>query len=365
MTESLKQTPLHAAHLRLGARMVPFAGYEMPVQYAGLKIEHAAVREAVGLFDVSHMGEVELRGPRALEVADSILSQDVSALADGQAAYTVMCLENGGIIDDLVIYRESAERLLICLNAANREKDVAWLKKQNDGRAELEDISDGIAQIAVQGPKAEALLARISEAPFQALRSYRFLRGDVLGKEGLIARTGYTGEDGFELYLKAEDAEAVWEALMTEGRDLGVAACGLGARDSLRLECCFALYGNDIGEDTHPYEAGLGWVVKLNKASDFVGKEALVRLKAEGPSRKLTAFKVTGRGIARGDYPVRVNGEIAGKVTSGTQSPTLGEAIGLCYLPSSAAVVGQSFEIDIRGRPVAAEVAQRPFYKRP
>lgn len=362
MTE--KKTPLYEAHLRAKARMVPFAGYSMPVQYSGLVDEHHAVRDAVGLFDVSHMGEVELTGDKALAVADRIVTNDLSKLEDGQAAYTAMCRPEGGIIDDLIVYRFSPERVLICVNAANREKDFAWIKEQAGADCAATDRSDEFAQIAVQGPKAVELVQRLTELKLSEVKSFRFLEGAVASQPAILARTGYTGEDGFELYVPSDSAEAVWEALLKEGEDLGVKPCGLGARDSLRLEFCLALYGNDISEDTNPYEAGLGWVVKLNKASDFIGKAALTAIKAEGVKRKLVPFEVTGRGIARPGYPVLVGGEAVGAVTSGTQAPSLKKAVGLCYLPIAQAKLGTSFEVQIRNKAVPAVVAGRPLLKR-
>lgn len=359
-----KKTPLYDAHIRAGARMVPFAGYQMPVQYSGLVQEHHAVREAVGLFDVSHMGEVELRGPQALAVANRIVTNDLTRIADGQAAYTAMCRPEGGIIDDLVVYRFSPERVLICVNAANRAKDFDWIAAQAGEDCETVDRSEDYVQIAVQGPKAAALVQRLTDAPLDAVKSYRFVEGQVAGQPAILARTGYTGEDGFELYLPSAGGEAVWEALLEAGADLGVQPCGLGARDSLRLEFCLALYGNDIDASTNPYEAGLGWVVKLDKP-DFVGKPALAAIKAAGVTRKLVPFEVTGRGIARPGYPVLVDGAPVGEVTSGTQAPSLKRAVGLCYLPVDHAKPGSAFEIEIRGKPVPAVVASRPLLKRP
>ena len=361
MSEELKKTPLHAAHLTSGGRMVPFAGYEMPVQYSGLVDEHTAVRTAVGLFDVSHMGEVMFTGPAALATANRIVTNDLDKLADGQACYTAMVEPGGGIIDDLVVYRFAPDKVMICVNASNRAKDFAWMKAQAGDACQVEDQSDAWVQIAVQGPKAAELVQRLTEADLSSVKTYWFVEGLVAGEAAIIARTGYTGEDGFELYVGAAGGEAVWQALLRSGADLGVKPCGLGARDSLRLEYCYALYGNDIDETTNPLEAGLGWVVKLTKASDFVGKAALQAIKAAGPARKLVPFELTGRGIARPHYPVLVDGERVAEVTSGTMGPSVGKSIGLAYLPTSHSAEGSTFQVEIRGKPVDAVVVKRPF----
>lgn len=360
----LKKTPLYQTHVDAGGRMVPFAGYSMPVQYSGVTDEHLTVRSAVGLFDVSHMGEVFFEGPRALEVADRLVTNNLAKLTPGQAVYTVMCQPDGGIIDDLVVYKFGDEKILICVNAANRHQDFAWMHEQAGGDCEVTDRSDEYVQIAVQGPKAETLLARLTDVDLESLPSYRFTEGQLVERRMIIARTGYTGEDGFELYCAAEDGPRVWSALMERGADLGVKPAGLGARDSLRLEYCLALYGNDIDRMTNPYEAGLGWVVKLNKPSDFIAKDVLSQIKADGPKRKLVPFEVTGKGIARQGYPVLVDGEEVGEVTSGTKTPSVGKAIGLAYLPIDKAAEGTAFQINIRGKPVDAVVTTRPFLKK-
>ena len=363
---ALARTPLHARHVALGARMVPFAGFEMPVQYAGVVEEHRAVREAVGVFDVSHMGEVELKGPRAVEVADRIVTNHVGRLADGQACYTCMCRPNGGIVDDLVVYRVSAEHVLICVNAANRAGDFAYMSELAGEDCAIEDTGDRWAQIAVQGPKAAELVQRLTPLALDGIRTYHFALGEVAGASGIVARTGYTGEDGFELYVPAEQAGSVWDAVLSGGDDLGVAPAGLGARDSLRLEMGYPLYGNDIDETTNPYEAGLGWVVKLKKSGDFAGRAALEAVKAAGPERKLVALDVTGRGIARPGYPVLdPQGTPVGKVTSGTQGPTVGRPIALAYVPAALAAEGTELAVEIRGRPVPARVGRKPFLRRP
>ncbi|MEM7676685.1 MAG: glycine cleavage system aminomethyltransferase GcvT [Myxococcota bacterium] len=362
--QPLLKTPLHAKHVEAGGRMVPFAGYSMPVQYSGLTDEHLAVRRAVGLFDVSHMGEVFFEGERAAEVADRIVTNNIGKQSPGQAVYSAMCRPDGGVIDDLVAYKFSDQKVMICVNAANRAKDFEWMKAQAGADCDVTDRSDEYGQIAVQGPKAAELLARLTDRDVSAIKTYRFIEGPIAGRSMIIARTGYTGEDGFELYCAAEDAADVWSALLEEGRTLGAVPAGLGARDSLRLEYCFALYGNDIDESTNPYEAGLGWVVKLKKGSGFVGRSALSRIKAEGPQRKLVPFELTGKGIARQGHAVLIDGKEVGKVTSGTKTPSVGKAIGLAYLPTQKSEEGTLFQVDIRGKPVDAVVTSRPFLKK-
>lgn len=361
----LKKTALHARHVAAGGKMVPFAGFEMPVQYSGVIDEHQTVRSTVGLFDVSHMGEVELRGPKAAEVAERMVTNHVQKLDDGQAAYTCLCRDDGGIVDDLVLYKISREHILICVNAANRDKDFAFMAELAGDDCSIEDTGDEWAQIAVQGPKAAELVGRLTSLDLADIKTYRFAHGDAAGVPGLVARTGYTGEDGFELYVPSPQATRVWDALMESGVDLGVKPAGLGSRDSLRLEMCYPLYGNDIHEDTQPYEAGLGWVVKLKKPGDFSGRAALERAKAAGPIRKLVPMQVTGRGIARPGYPVLdERGQAVGKVTSGTQGPSVGQAIALGYVPTPLSAVGTKLWVEVRGRPVEAAVVARPFLVR-
>jgi aminomethyltransferase len=361
--EVLKRTPLYAEHKALGARMVPFGGWEMPVQYSGVIDEHQTVRSAVGLFDVSHMGEVELTGPQALQAADRLITNDLGKAADGQAIYTAMCRPDGGIVDDLVVYRFSPERIFICVNAANRDKDFAWIHQHAAGLCEVTDRGDQWAQIAVQGPKAAALVQRLTPVDLSAIGTYRFATGKVDGVEAILSRTGYTGEDGFELYVPSGEGAKIWRALLEKGADLGVKPAGLGARDSLRLEMRYALYGNDIDDTTTPLEAGLGWVVKLDKP-DFIGKAALVAQKAEGPKRKLVGLEVTGRGVARHGYPVLAGGKVVGSVTSGTMGPSVEKPVAMAYLPSELAAIGTEVAVEIRGKPVPAVVVKTPFYQR-
>lgn len=361
----LKKTPLHEAHVALGARMVPFAGFSMPVQYTGVIDEHQTVRTAVGLFDVSHMGEVEIRGPRALEVTNRIITNDVRRIQDGQALYTVMCHPHGGIVDDLVVYRFGPEHVFICVNASNRAKDFAWMTEVAAGDAEVTNRSDDWAQIAVQGPRAVELVERITSAPVRDVKTYHFALGEAAGRRAILSRTGYTGEDGFELYVASEHGAHLWQALMERGAELGVKPAGLGARDSLRLEMRYPLYGNDIDDTTNPLEAGLGWVVKLDKAEGFVAKDVLLRVKSEGPARKLVGFEVKDRGIARQGYPVLAGGVKVGVVTSGTMGPSVNKPIGMAYVPKALGEIGTELAIEIRGKAVAAVVVKTPFYQRP
>jgi aminomethyltransferase len=356
------RTPLYETHRKAGARLVEFAGWEMPVQYAGLLAEHEAVRTRAGLFDVSHMGEVVFRGPRALEALNRLFTNDLSRCADGQAQYGCLCREDGGIVDDVVVYRRAADDLLVCVNAANREKDFAWLAG-GAGGAEVRNESDQWAQLALQGPLAAQLLQRLTNANLSALRSYRFAQGEVAGVPCLVARTGYTGEDGLELFCPPDAAVRIWDEILEAGKHEKAVPCGLGARDSLRLEMAYRLYGSDMDDGTTPLEAGLGWVVKLDKG-DFVGRAALARQREQGVGRKLVGFVLTEPGIARHGYPVLQDGRQVGVVTSGTRSPTLGTSIGLAYLPPALAAEGSIFAVDIRGRPAAARAVKTPFYAR-
>ncbi|HEY6912061.1 MAG TPA: glycine cleavage system aminomethyltransferase GcvT [Myxococcales bacterium] len=354
------RTPLYDAHVKAGARMVEFAGFDMPVQYKGVLEEHAAVRSDVGIFDVSHMGEVTLEGKRALEAAQGVVTNDLSRCQDGQAQYSALCNEKGGVIDDIIVYRFSPERLFVCVNASGREKDFEWM------RAHCRDVavgqrSDDWAQIAVQGPNAPKLVDSLCEPKVLDLGYYHFREATVAGVRGcIVARTGYTGEDGFEVFVPPSGARKLWDTLVEKG----AMPCGLGARDSLRLEVAYRLYGNDMDEEHTPLEAGLGWIVKLDKKGGFVGSEALVRQKQEGLSRKLVGFKLTGKGIARHGYPALKDGKRVGEVTSGTMSPVLKEPIGLAYLPAALAKDGSTFEVEIRGKPVAAQVVKTPFVEK-
>jgi aminomethyltransferase len=360
-TLTLRRTPLYESHVRLGARLVPFAGWEMPVQYAaGISAEHRAVREACGLFDVSHMGEVIVRGPDAIAFVNHVTSNDVAALAVGQIQYSTLLTERGTIVDDLLVYR-APDHLFLVVNAGNRDADLAHLRAHLAGfDATLEDVSDRYALIAVQGPDAPAIVQRLTATDLAPIKYYRFVEGEVAGVPAIISRTGYTGELGFELYVPWAQAVTVWDALLAGG---GVTPCGLGARDTLRLEAGMALYGHELDIDTTPLEAGLGWLVKLGKA-DFLGKAVLVRQHQDGVDRKLVGFTFDERAIPRHGMPVWYGDLQVGTVCSGTMSPTLAEPIGTCYLPGAAAVPGTRFEVDIRGRRVPARVVSLPFYQR-
>lgn len=363
---ALRRTPFFDHHVRAGARLIDFGGWEMPVQYEGIIAEHHRVRQQVGLFDVSHMGEVRLRGPRAVEAVDHLVANQVTDLVDGQARYTPLCRPSGGIVDDLIVYRIAADDILICVNAANRAKDFAWLREHNPlpDEVEVTDEHDAWAQVAVQGPAAEAVLQQLTGVDLAAIAYYHFAMGAVAGVEGcVIARTGYTGEDGFEVFLPPAGADAVWTQLMAVGAPLGLGPIGLGARDTLRLEAKMMLYGSDMDDQTTPIEAGIGWAISLDKPADFIGKAALVQQKAERPRRRLVGLTVTGR-IARPGCDVLADGKVVGQVTSGTRSPTLGQNIALAYVPPRLARPGTALTIDVRGRSADAVVHKGPFYKR-
>jgi aminomethyltransferase len=360
--EAGKRTPLYADHARLGARFVPFGGWDMPVQYSGILAEHAAVRTAAGLFDVSHMGEVELRGPGALAAAQEMTANDVARLADGQAQYSLLLLPDGGIVDDIMVYRLGAERILLCINAANVDKDVAWIRA-HAGTAEVVDRSAETGLLALQGPKATGVLARLTATDVAALPRFACAEVEIAGRRVLAARTGYTGEDGWELFVANADASPLWNALLEAGAADGLVPVGLGARDTLRLEAALPLYGNDLDETTTPLEARLGWVVHFDKPS-FVGRDALLAQREAGVQRRLCGFTIAERGIARPGQAILVDGREVGRVTSGTHSPTLGKAIGLGYVPPDCAHAGAELGIDIRGRTTRATVTPLPFYRR-
>jgi aminomethyltransferase len=357
-----RHTPLSETHRALGGRMVPFAGWEMPVQYTSVIAEHEAVRNAAGLFDVSHMGEIEFSGKGALEAANALITNDLARCQDGQAVYAGLLNTKGGFVDDVVAYRFSPERILICVNASNREKDFSWMAQHAHG-VKPRDRGDDYAQLALQGPKALGIVQRLCRTPLQGIGTYRFTEGDVAGVFCIISRTGYTGEDGFELYCQPGDAVKLWNALLEEGKADGIQPCGLGARDSLRTEMKYALYGNDIDDHHTPLEAGLGWVVKWDKGP-FVGKEALEVQKRDGVGRKLVGFTLLGPGIPRHGYPILKGSQRVGEVTSGTMGPSAKRPIGIGYVPPALATEGSLFQIEIRGRPVDAQVVKTPFYRR-
>jgi aminomethyltransferase len=363
---SLKKTPLNSIHHELGARLVDFAGWEMPVDYGAVVAEHLAVRTAAGLFDVSHMGELLVEGAGALGLLQRLTPNDVSRLAVGQAQYTALTTPEGCFVDDLIIYRLGDSSYLAVVNAANIEKDLEWIESHRRGEGEVTNVSDRYALIALQGPCAPDILGTVTTAGLEgleSLKSYHFIRGDVAGLEAIICRTGYTGEDGFELLIHSESAEAIWRRIMEAGAAHGLRPAGLGARDTLRLEAKMALYGNDIDEEHTVLEADLAWLVKLDKG-DFIGRGVLARQDEEGIGRKLVGFEMSDRGIARSGYPVLVGGKVETEVTSGSFAPYLRKAIGLCYLPPSAWSPGSEIEIDLRGRSAKARVVPTPFYKR-
>jgi len=361
--ELLRKTPLDACHQAAGGKMVPFAGWSMPVQYAGLMAEHESVRTAAGLFDVSHMGEFRVHGPDAEAYLQGLTLNDVTKLKPGRAHYSALLTEEAQYIDDLLVYRLAAEDFMVVVNAANVEKDFQWMESHRQGDVTLENVSDRYALLALQGPRALEILDPLSPEDVGRIRYYRFKTGAVAGVPALISRTGYTGEDGFELYLAPEDAAEVWNRLLEVGEPLGLRPAGLGARDTLRLEASMALYGHEIDDTTTPWEADLGWTVKMG-AGDFLGREALLRNPPEERQRQLVGFEIRGRGIARQGHLVLEDGEEVGRVTSGTFSPTFKKALGMAYVPTRLAEVGTALTIDVRGKSLDAVVVETPFYRR-
>jgi len=364
MTEA-KKTPLYETHLEHGGKIVEFGGWLLPVQYSGILEEHRAVREKAGLFDVSHMGEVLVKGTDALAFLQNLVTNDVSRLTQHKIQYTPMCYKDGGIVDDLLIYKQDEEEYLVVINAANIEKDWQWMQ-ENKGtfQVELTNVSAKTAQLALQGPLAQSILSHLTDTNLEELAYYWFLPNVIVaGKETLISRTGYTGEDGFEIYCQAEDAAELWAAIMAAGKPYGLLPVGLGCRDTLRFEACLPLYGHELSKDISPLEAGIGMFVKLDKG-EFNGQAALAEQKKNGVKRKIVGFVVTGRGIARAEYPVMAEGRRIGTVTTGTYAPTLEKNIGLALVETEFAKVGQEFAIEIRGKNVAAQVIPKPFYKR-
>jgi aminomethyltransferase len=346
--------------------MVPFGGWDMPVEYSGLIAEHMAVRTAAGLFDVSHMGQFEVEGEGALAFLQRTTANNVAKLADGQAQYSALPMPTGCPVDDIIVYRRSARRFLVVVNAANIEKDWKWLLAQEPSGCGLHDLSDQFALLALQGPKAEAILQGLTPIDLKQVAFYHFAEGTVSGGQAIVARTGYTGEDGFEIFVPPDAASALWRRIVEAGQPHGLLPAGLGARDTLRLEARMMLYGNDMDETTTLIEAGLGWIVQLDEAKgDFNGRAVLAGQKAGGAPRKLVGFEMTERGIPRHGHPVLLGDEVQGAVTSGTYAPFLKKSIGLCYLPTARAGVGTELAIDIRGRRTAAKVVPTPFYKRP
>jgi glycine cleavage system T protein (aminomethyltransferase) len=360
---ALKKTPLHALSKELGGRLVDFAGWEMPVQFSSVIEEHMAVRTAAGLFDVSHMGEIEVEGRDALAFVQRVTCNDVSRLATGQAHYSALTTPEGTFVDDILVYRRGSDRFLLVVNAGNTDKDFEWVKRHRSGQVKVENASSRWAQIALQGPKAEAILKPHTPADLRAIAYYHFTETRVGAAAAVLSRTGYTGDDGFEIYLEPAAAEGVARALLDGGRAAGLLPCGLGARDTLRLEAGMPLYGNDIDETTTVLEAGLGWICKTDKG-EFIGRDALLRQKKAGLTRRRIGFEMVDRGIARHGYPVRFEGREVGQVTSGTFGPYVKKNIGMAYVPPELSGTGARFSVVIRERDAAAVVVPTPFYRR-
>lgn len=359
----LLKTPLNETHRRMCAKMVDFGGWDMPVQYSGVIDEHKTVRTAVGLFDVSHMGEIEVRGPEALALVNYVSTNNAAKLKLGQAHYSGLLYEHGGFVDDILVHKVADDHFFLCVNASNQDKDYAHIVAHNKFDCTVENAGPRYAQIAVQGPKGPATLQKLTKTELAPIKYYHFADGEVSGTPARIARTGYTGEDGFEIYIAPSEAPRIWDELMAAGAEFGIKPAGLGARNTLRLEAAMALYGHEIDATIHPFEAGIGWIVKFDKGH-FVGRAALEARNAEPLKRKLTGFEMRGRGIGRDGYEIQVNGAAAGWVTSGGPSPTTGQNIGLCYLPVELASPGNTIQIMVRNQPVDAVTVSTPFYKR-
>ncbi len=359
-----KRTALYAAHKALNARLIPFGGWEMPVEYSGIAKEHTAVRTAAGLFDVSHMGEFEIRGREALDLIQSVTTNDAAKLIDGQAQYSAMAYPHGTVVDDLLIYRSRDDHFMLVVNAANISKDFEWITSHNRFDATVDNISDDVTLLAVQGPRTIEILQPLANVPLDEIRYYHFAVAKVLNVDAIISRTGYTGEDGFELYFSQKHSEPVWNAILEAGTPLGLLPAGLGARNTLRLEARMLLYGNDMDGTTTLLEAGLGSIVKFEKEQQFIGQDALLKQKQDGVKRRLIGFEMVGREIARDHYPVFVDGQEAGHVTSGSPSITLKKNIGLAYLPADRAAIGTRFNVLVRNKMSEAKVVRTPFYKR-
>lgn len=362
----MKRTALYDTHIALGARMVEFGGWAMPVQYSGILDEHNAVRTAAGIFDIDHMGQVEVQGPDALAYLQHMATNDIAGIDTWQSAYGLLCYPNGGVVDDIFTYRLSG-RFFLAINASNTEKDVAWLLEHTAGyNVQVKNVSAETCMLALQGPKAEAMLQKLTPAPLAQVPRFGCVIADVAHVSTLIGRTGYTGEDGFELFFPVAQTLHVWNAIMAAGAPLGLKPCGLGARDSLRFEAKMPLYGQEIGPDINPIEAGLGWAVAFDAPGkpDFIGRAALLQAKTHGTERKLVGFEMIDHGIARHEYQIADKGAVIGHVTTGMYSPTLKKNIGLGYVPARYAKKGSTFDVIIRGKPLKAVVIGTPFYKR-
>ncbi|MEZ5308919.1 MAG: glycine cleavage system aminomethyltransferase GcvT [Pyrinomonadaceae bacterium] len=365
--ENLKKTPLNAAHIALGGKMVDFGGWHMPVQYkAGTIAEHMATRTGCGLFDVSHMGEIHVDGPDAIPFVNSLTTNNVENLVDGQAHYSALTYENGTVVDDLLVYRFGAEKLFLVVNAGTQDKDWEWISSHKaDFDVDLRHASVEYCQIAIQGPNALSILANLTDTDLDAIRYYHFTNGEVDGVPSIISRTGYTGEDGFEVYADAGEAEKLWNKMLEAGGygdEGGILPCGLAARNTLRLEAAMSLYGHEISDEITPLEANLGWICKLK--SEFIGRDALAAQKEAGLERKLVGFEMTDRGIARDGFDVYIDEQKLGVVTSGSPAPYLKKNIGLAFVPTEFAKIGQGIKIDVRGKMISAEIVPTPFYKR-
>ncbi|WP_251551357.1 glycine cleavage system aminomethyltransferase GcvT [Neobacillus muris] len=362
----LKRTPLFEVYCEYGGKTIDFGGWELPVQFSSIKEEHEAVRMRAGLFDVSHMGEVEVKGVDSLKYLQKMMTNDIAKLANGSAQYTVMCNENGGTVDDLLVYKLEDDHYLLVVNASNIEKDYKWLEEHLEGDVSIDILSETTAQLALQGPLAQQVLQKLVRSiDLEQMGSFKFQQqADLNGITALISRTGYTGEDGFELYCHAKDAVALWRLILAAGKEEGVIPCGLGARDTLRFEANLALYGQELSPEISPLEAGIGFAVKLSKAADFIGKPALLKQKEQGLARKIVGVEMIDRGIPRHGYPVYKGGQKIGEVTTGTQSPSLKRNIGLALISTEFSELDTEVEIEIRGKRLKAKVVSTPFYKR-
>ncbi|WP_286229132.1 glycine cleavage system aminomethyltransferase GcvT [Neobacillus mesonae] len=364
MTE-LKRTPLFEVYKEYGGKTIDFGGWELPVQFSSIKEEHEAVRTKAGLFDVSHMGEIEVKGSDSLNYLQKMMTNDISKVKNGAAQYTAMCYETGGTIDDLLVYKLEDEHYLLVVNASNIEKDYEWLERHLEGDVTLTNLSDTTAQVALQGPLAEKVLQKLTATDLSGIGFFKFQQdARINGKKALVSRTGYTGEDGFEVYCQANEVVEIWKDILESGKEEGVLPCGLGARDTLRFEANLALYGQELSAEISPLEAGIGFAVKLNKEADFIGKGALVKQKENGIPRKIVGIEMIDRGIPRHGYPVYKGEELIGEVTTGTQSPTLKKNIGLALISSEHAVLNDELEVEIRGKRLKVKVVPTPFYKR-
>jgi aminomethyltransferase len=361
----LKQTPLFSVYANHGGKTIDFGGWELPVQFTSILEEHDAVRNRAGLFDVSHMGEVDVKGPDALAYVQKITTNDASKLVNNQAQYSIMCYPDGGTVDDLLVYKLADDHYLLVINASNIDKDYDWMKQNLEGNITIENVSDQVCQLALQGPLAEKTLQKLTETDLAQIGFFRFLpEVTVAGFSALVSRTGYTGEDGFEIYCKPEDAKELWNQILAAGKEFGVVPCGLGARDTLRFEAKLPLYGQELSKSISPLEAGVGFAVKVDKETPFIGREALRAQKTDGLPRKLVGVEMIDRGIPRSHYPVFAGGEQVGEVTTGTQSPTLKKNVGLALIKKDFAVIDSEVEVEIRGKRLKAKIVKTPFYKR-